>query len=292
MKLQLLTSIVLFTFCCIPTVSVAETTRQEQNAEEFSDLSTARKALAEAEQSLNSLVNSRATDAEIAQVRLNRDIAKVKVAAAEERARKVIDTIGASLPAKDTPASKDKCYMSRPLFGDLSPLGLENWSVGTTIATSVVRYDFSSKKAALATGAGAGIAIRYYGKSLLGTKDEAKRLGYTDETIATIRNHFPGYVSDAKDEVSLPLSSIKPECRATTSDIGKERSQKLASSLFSITPIVYYSKQTTESDLNIQPAIMLGVLDDIISIGTGFNLTGQEKGKMFLLLSLGYGFKF
>lgn len=287
-------AIIIFIFCCIPLPSLADAEGQGPDQAEFSDLSIARKAVADADKSLKDVEAKTppATKAEIAEAKLYLEIAKVKLAAAEERARGVIDTIGASLPVKDTPVSRDKCYMSRPLFGDLSSLGLENWSVGTTIATSVVRYDFSSKKAALATGAGAGIAIRYYGKSLLGTKDEAKRLGYTDETIATIRKHFPSYVSDAKDEVSLPLSSIKPECRATTSDVGKERSQKLASSLFSITPIVYYSKQTTESDLNIQPAIMLGVLDDIISIGTGFNLTGQEKGKMFLLLSLGYGFKF
>lgn len=294
MKLHHWAAIIVFIFMCVPIPSPAETQGQGPGTAELSDLSAARKALTEAEKALldAKAKTPAATEAEITKAKLDIDIAKLKLGAAEERARTVLGTIGSSLPVKDSPVSQDKCYMARPLFGDLASLGLENWSVGTTIATSVVRYDFSSKKAALATGAGAGIAIRYYGKSLLGTKEEAKRLGYTDETITTIQKHFPGYVSDAKDEISLPLSSIKPECRATTSDVGKERSQKLASSLFSITPIVYYSKQTTESDLNIQPAIMLGVLDDIISIGTGFNLTGQEKGKMFLLLSLGYGFKF
>lgn len=183
--------------------------------------------------------------------------------------------------------------MARPLFGDLSSLGLENWSVGTTLATSVARYDFSSKKAALATGAGAGIAIRYYGRSYVGTREEAKAAGFTDETIDSIKKRYgKRYVDTETDEFYLPLSSVKPECRASTSDFGKERMDKLASAIFSITPIIYYSKQTTENDLNIQPAIMLSFLDDIVSIGTGFNLTGQEKGKMFLLMSLGYGFKF
>ncbi len=287
-------AIIVFIFICIPIPSPAETQEQGPGTAELSNLSAARKALAEAEKALQETEDKTptATEAEIAKAKLDIGIAKLKLGVAEERARTVLVTIGASLPVKDSPVSQDKCYMARPLFGDLASLGLENWSVGTTIATSVVRYDFSSKKAALATGAGAGIAIRYYGKSLLGTREEAKRLGYTDETITTIRKRLPSYISDPKGEIFLPLSSIKPECRATTSDVGKERSQKLASSLFSITPIVYYSKQTTESDLSIQPAIMLGVLDDIISIGTGFNLTGQEKGKMFLLLSLGYGFKF
>ena len=158
-----------------------------------------------------------------------------------------------------------------------------------------MRYDFSSKKAALATGAGAGIAIRYYGRSYIGTRKEAKEAkeGFSDETIDSIKKRYgKRYVNDETEEFYLPLSSIKPECRASTSDFGQERKDKLAASIFSITPIVYYSKQTTENDLNLQPAIMIGVLDDIISFGTGFNLTGQEKGKMFLLMSLGYGFKF
>ncbi|MDO8355115.1 MAG: hypothetical protein Q7U76_01830 [Nitrospirota bacterium] len=184
------------------------------------------------------------------------------------------------------------CYQPRPLFGDLSSLGLENWSVGTTLATSVARFDFSSKKAALATGAGAGIAFRYYGKTYLGNKSEAAKYDFDSAKLKSINTHYGNTYADDSDEVYVPLSSIKPECRATTADIGKERADKLASSIFSITPIVYYSKQTTENDLSIQPALMIGFLDDIISIGTGFNLTGQEKGKMFLLMSLGYGFKF
>jgi hypothetical protein len=37
---------------------------------------------------------------------------------------------------------------------------------------------------------------------------------------------------------------------------------------------------------------MLGFFDDIINIGTGFNLTGNngEVGDVFLLMSLGAGF--
>jgi len=194
-------------------------------------------------------------------------------------------------------ASKDEttktCYQARPLFGDLASLGLENWSVGTTLATSVVRYDFSSKKAALATGAGAGIAIRYYGKTFLGSKGDADKQGFDSNAREIIHEQYGnGYAHPNKKGVDVPLASISPECRASTADIGKARTEKLASSIFSITPIIYYSKQTTDTDLNIQPALMIGFLDDIISIGTGFNLTGQEKGKMFLLMSLGYGFKF
>lgn len=201
-----------------------------------------------------------------------------------------------NLNNKDT--TNNSCYQARPLLGDLAPLGLENWSVGTTIATSVVRYDFSSKKAALATGAGAGIAIRYYGKTFLGDKrdqdGDLKRKRFSPEALELIKEQYGNTygMRENKNGVTVPLASIAPECRANSSDIGKARTEKLASSLFSIIPIVYYSKQTADTDLNVQPALMVGFLDDIVSIGTGFNLTGQEKGKMFLLLSLGYGFKF
>lgn len=205
---------------------------------------------------------------------------------------KKLDPPNASSPKSE--ATKT-CYLSRPLFGDLAPLGLENWSVGTTLATSVVRYDFSNKKASkvsLATGAGAGIAIRYYGKTYLGSEDDAKKAGFDKKEFDLIKKRYGNDYGDPSIGIEVPLASIAPGCRASTADIGKERTEKLASAIFSITPMVFYSKQTTDTDLNIQPALMVGFLDDIISVGTGFNLAGQERGKMFLLLSLGYGFKF
>jgi hypothetical protein len=280
------------TLFCVSVPAFAET--EGPGIAEVKELQAAQKSVADATKAWeDAKAKKPSSPNEIAQTKMQLDIQKLRLAAAQEKVRPVLSELAASVPAKDTPVSKEKCYMARPLFGDLAPLGLENWSVGITLATSVVRYDFSSKKAALATGAGAGIAIRYYGRSYLGTRDETKVAGFTDETIESIKKRYgKRYVNDETDEVYLPLSSVKPECRASTSDFGQERKDKLAASIFSLTPIVYYSKQTTENDLNLQPAIMLGFLDDIISIGTGFNLTGQEKGKMFLLMSLGYGFKF
>src|SRR5207249_11637045 len=64
-------------------------------------------------------------------------------------------------------------------------------------------------------------------------------------------------------------SMVSTACRATTSDIGKDRTDKLASSVFSITPTVFYAKQANENDLSLQPALLLGFLDDILSIGPG-----------------------
>ena len=61
--------------------------------------------------------------------------------------------------------------------------------------------------------------------------------------------------------------------------------------LFAISPFVYVSKVEATGDLNVQPAIQVSFLSDLVTVGTGFNLTGTDKGHVFLLLSLGWGFK-
>lgn len=185
--------------------------------------------------------------------------------------------------------SRDKCLMARPAFGDLGA----NWSVGLATSIQAVKYTFGTKQASSAASAGAGVAFRYYGKSDLGTKEAAKDLGFTDADLKAIEALDKGTYYDRESGMySLPINKVSTACRATTSDIGKDRTDKLASSLVSLTPTVFYVKQSNESEISLQPAILLGFFDDIISIGPGFNLTGAEKGKVFLVLSLGYGFKF
>ena len=179
--------------------------------------------------------------------------------------------------------------MARPAFGDLG----DNWSVGIATSIQAVKYTFGTKQASSAASAGAGVAFRYYGKSNLGTEKAAKSLGFTDEDLVAIKELDNGSYYDKGTKVySLPVNKISTACRATTVDIGKDRTEKLASSIFSLTPTVFYVKQANESELSLQPAFLVGFFDDIISIGPGFNLTGAEKGKVFFVLSLGYGFKF
>jgi hypothetical protein len=192
--------------------------------------------------------------------------------------------------------TRDRCLMDRPALGDLG----NYWSVGATVSTQAVKYTFGTKQASSATTVGVGVAFRYFLPAPLGTADAAKKLGFTDGDLTAIKkikkpkdkDHGPFY--DETDETySLPIGKVSTACRATTSDIGKDRTEKLASSLLSITPTIYYAKQAGENnDLSVQPALLLGFFDDLISIGPGFNLTGPEKGKVFLVLSLGYGFKF
>ncbi len=194
---------------------------------------------------------------------------------------------------------RNSCLVRRPALGDLEYLGMPNWSVGFTASTQAVKYTFGTKQASSAVSTGAGFAIRYYGKSPIGNAEAAKDIGFRQYDLDAIKKLDGGkyYRKDpdgeeANDKYYLPLYMVSAACRATTSDIGKDRTDKLASSIFSIIPTVFYAKQANESDLSLQPALLLGFFDDILSIGPGFNLTGPEKGKVFLVLSLGYGFKF
>lgn len=82
---------------------------------------------------------------------------------------------------------------------------------------------------------------------------------------------------DLNDRYYLPVYKISTECRATTSDIGKDRKDKLAGSIISITPTMYYAKEAGASDISLQPALLLGFFDDIVSVGPGFNLSGPER---------------
>jgi hypothetical protein len=97
---------------------------------------------------------------------------------------------------------------------------------------------------------------------------------------------------NGKDE-SITISQVKQECRQTTFKARSEQSY-LAAPLFSITPTLYVTKPTNQGDLEVQPAILLGLFEDILNFGVGWNLTGPpgEKGNVFLLMSIGAGFNF
>ena len=150
----------------------------------------------------------------------------------------------------------------KPL-GDLGPY----ISVGPAVSTQLIRYDLASKKAGFNTSVGAGASIRFYPI----TKNE-------------------------KDGTRYYISQIRTDCRATTSDAVSIDDDpvkgKMGEPLFSITPTVYASKLETSGDLNVQPAVLLGFFRDLINVGAGFNLSGTDKGHVFLVFSLGYGFKF
>ena len=135
-------------------------------------------------------------------------------------------------------------------------------SIGPSIAAQVLRYDLASKKAAFNTGAGAGFSVRWYEKTKIG-------------------------------DTEYGIQHIKAGCRADAIDAAykTDMNKFYVGYLFAISPFVYVSKVEASNDLSIQPAIQLSFLSDLLTIGTGFNLTGTDKGHVFLLLSIGWGFK-
>ena len=156
-----------------------------------------------------------------------------------------------------------KCL--RPLdsptyIGDIG----DRWSVNPSASVQIIKYDLASKKASVNKSLGVGASFHFY-------KDSDLQV----------------------DGRQLRIKDIKPECRATTfsaKDVHEDsESGKIAYSLLSITPTLYGS-QDQGADFSVQPALLVGVFRDIINVGTGFNLTGPEKGHVFLLFSIGAGF--
>jgi hypothetical protein len=61
----------------------------------------------------------------------------------------------------------------------------------------------------------------------------------------------------------------------------------LGNQLFSITPTIYFSKNTNASDFAVQPALVLSLWNDILHFDAGFNLSGENQGNAFLLFGIG-----
>jgi hypothetical protein len=161
----------------------------------------------------------------------------------------------------------DRCVLkpeeSAALTGDLpsSHFWGGEWSVGTAVQAQTIRYDLARNQAGFNTGLGAGVSFRYYRDVKIGGK-------------------------------TVSVSQIKQDCRASTFRLKNEST--VAAPLFSLTPTLFVSKLDDTSNLSVQPAIMLGFIEDIVNIGIGFNLTGKpgDVGHVFLLASIGMGFQF
>lgn len=141
-------------------------------------------------------------------------------------------------------------------------------SVGNIFNYSLVQYNLADKKAALNTqAAGFGVAFRYY------TKNQLAQAGTDD--IETV-----------------PLS-----CRARTADlldfnVAPNGELPKIGAAFSLAPTFYVFKDKNENDLGTQLALNLGFLNDFLTIGVGWNLSGPDAGEWFILAGPSVGFSF
>jgi len=171
-------------------------------------------------------------------------------------------------PKKTKEQRIEECELRKPTAITTDVFNLDkNWTVGVSATAQLIRYNLSSKKASVNTpGLGAGVNFRYYPEGWMapdGPKD---------------------------------IRRIKAECRATTFDAptldDDTEKGKLAFPLLSISPTLFVSKTEDSPDISLQPALVLGLFRDLVSVGIGFNLTKPNRGDTFLLIGLGIGFKF
>ena len=149
-------------------------------------------------------------------------------------------------------------------LGDLA----SRLSVGSVVNYSVVRYNLADKKSSFNSQAfGFGVAFRYYTPSQLG---QAK--------TNSIKN--------------VPLA-----CRAKTTDLlnfsqAPDGELPKIGALFSFSPTFYVFKDKNENDLGTQLAMNFGFLNDFITVGVGWNLSGGDAGEWFVLAGPSVGFQF
>ncbi len=149
------------------------------------------------------------------------------------------------------------------LRNEMSDLTRGEWTVGLAALAQAIKYDFAKKKAGFNNSVGAGASFRFY-------RDV----------------YVPG------EQEKVPISRIRTECRVKTFQLRDDADLPEAGPTFSITPVIFASQLPKEGELRVEPAIMLGFFEDIVNIGGGFNLTGEDGdvGDVFLLFSIGVGF--
>jgi hypothetical protein len=143
-----------------------------------------------------------------------------------------------------------------------------NVSFGPTVGIKALTYDLSSKKVSFNAGLGAGVSLRLY-------------------------NDVKFYSPEGNVTERYGINRIRKKCRGETFDGSwlQPDNQKIIPWM-SITPMVFASKTDREDEIVVQPALTVGFLGELINVGTGFNLSGPDKGHVFMLLTLGYGFMF
>jgi hypothetical protein len=140
-------------------------------------------------------------------------------------------------------------------------------SFGPTVAAKAFNYGLASKRMAFNAGIGAGLSMRIY--------DKVRFYNDKGQTIE-----------------SYSIRQIRKRCRAETFDgAWLTPDNKKVIPWISISPMVFASKSERADEIQVQPALTVGFLGELVNVGAGFNLSGPDKGHVFVLLSLGYGMK-
>lgn len=172
--------------------------------------------------------------------------------------------------AKDT-SGKDRVGRDeKPIYKEgrnVGDLG-DNWSVGTKATVALFRYNLATERSSFnEKSVGVGLSFRYY------SDDQLESIGHTS------------------------IKNVPRACRARTEDLLDFSNPRKAGNLpkigswISVSPTLFVSKAETDNDVSIQPALIVGFFNDILSVGTSYNLTGQGKGQWSILIGPSYGFQ-
>jgi hypothetical protein len=158
-----------------------------------------------------------------------------------------------------------------------------NLSAGPTLSYSLVQYNLADKKSSLnAQAAGAGISIRYYGN------DQLANFGAKYLERERKPKVGPGEPNKIYAE-DTDITDVPSGCRAQTYEFYNE--EKIHSWI-SVSPTMYAFQEKNADNFGVQFAFNIGFLDDIFTIGAGWNLSGDNAGEWFILAgpSIGFGF--
>lgn len=220
------------------------------------------------------------------------------------------DTRIVDITVQDVSPSSNVCDWSKSgkqrFAGDLS----KNWSAGSVVSYSVVRYNLADKKSSFnARAAGFGLAFRYYtdeslkffgGNGFIGKPSATK----SDITTVRAKRISPLAIQGAWENLAGPIVSDLPAdtadntsiqeipagCRADTTDF-LENGEKIAHK-YSISPTFYVFQDKNDNDLGTQLALNFGFFNDILTIGVGWNLSGPDAGEWFVLAGPSFGLNF
>lgn len=158
----------------------------------------------------------------------------------------------------------------KPIYAEgrnVGDLG-DNWSVGTKATVALFRYNLATERSSFnEKSVGVGLSFRYY------SDDQLESIGHTS------------------------IKNVPRACRARTEDLLDFSNPRKAGNLpkigswISFSPTIFVSKAETDTDVSIQPALIVGFFNDILSVGTSYNLTGQGKGQWSILIGPSYGFQ-
>ena len=177
--------------------------------------------------------------------------------------------------------------------GDLG----RNWSAGLVFPYSFVRYNLADKKSSInAKALGFGMSFRrydtddlaFFGNQGLKRPYSTKKTGFWEEFKDEFR--YASAIYSPGDAETTSISEIPVGCRAKTTDI-LNAGDKI-SAWFSISPTFYVFQEKEDDDVGVQLALNLGFLNDILSIGVGYNLSGNDAGEWFIMAGPSLGIQF